>query len=102
VVAALVFVGSALQSLRERCHVGDVGEAIVVDVAPQLARYDRGKALSAIGVFGVIGSASDAVKLSERQRSRVDSRPRACGESGRWRVQSEDFGRRCKQQVEKF
>jgi PAS domain-containing protein len=102
VVADLTFVGDALQSLHEQCQAGDVGMVIAVDGVPQSAHYDRGMALSAVGVIGATGSASEAAKLLERLRSRVAARSRARGESERWRVQSEELGRRCKQQAEKF
>ncbi|MFT4513356.1 MAG: two-component system phosphate regulon sensor histidine kinase PhoR [Planctomycetota bacterium] len=102
VVADLAFVGDALQSLHECCQAGDVDMVIAVDGVPQPAHYERGMALSALGVIGAASSASDAGKLLERLHSRVNARSRARGEAERWRVQSEELRRRCKQQAEKF
>lgn len=102
VVADLDVVGDALPSLHERCQVGDVDLVIAVHGAPELADYERGMALAAIGVIGATGSASDAAELLERLHARAGARSRARGEAERWRVQSEELRRRCKQQAEKF
>tara|TARA_R110002072_G_scaffold241027_8_gene399699 strand:+ start:54166 stop:55737 length:1572 start_codon:yes stop_codon:yes gene_type:complete len=102
VVADLAFVGDALQGLHEHCQVGDVEMVIAVDGAPQPAHYERAMAIAAIGVIGATGSASDAKKLLQRLGSRVEARSRGRGEAERWRVQSEELRRRCKQQAEKF
>ncbi|MGK0521572.1 MAG: NtrC-family two-component system sensor histidine kinase KinB [Planctomycetota bacterium] len=102
VVVDLAVVGDRMPSFHERCQVGDVDMVIAVDGVPQLVDYERGIALSAIGVIGATGSASDAAELLERLHLRANARSRARGEAERWRVQSEELRRRCKLQAEKF
>ena len=102
VVADLAFVGEALSELHEHCQVGDVEVVLAVDGSPQLAHYERAMAIAAVGVIGSSGSASDAQILLERLGSRVEARSRGRSEAERWRVQSEELRRRCKQQAEKF
>lgn len=102
VVVDLAFVGDALQALHERCQTGDTELVIAVDGAPQPAHYERAMSVSAVGVIGSAGSAADAVKLLERLDGRLHARSRVRGEVERWRVQSDELRRRCKQQAEKF
>ena len=102
VVADLGFVGNSLEEVHECCQARDVDVLIAVDGTPQPPHYERAMALSAVGVIGATGTAGDAGKLLDRVNSRIAARSRSRGEAERWRVQSEELRRRCKQQAEKF
>jgi len=102
VIVDLVFVGDQLQLLQDHCQEHDVEMVLAVDGTPGPVHYERAMSLSALGVMSASDSGSDVPKLLDRLHARIKSRGRARGESERWRVQSQELRRRCKQLAAKF
>lgn len=101
-VVELAFAGDEVQLLHERCQDHEVELVLAVDGTPGPAHYERAMSLSALGVISTVDSSAAAPRLLDRLRTRMESRGRARGEAERWRVQSEDLRRRCRQQAAKF
>jgi PAS domain S-box-containing protein len=102
VVADLAFIGEELATLSSQCQAHDVGLVIAVAGQPHAVHYERALDSAAIGVLSASSSSHDIARLLERLQTRIASRSRLRGEAERWRVQSDELRRRCKQQAEKF
>lgn len=101
-VVDVVFAGEELQVLHRKCQQYDVEVVLAVDGVPGPVHYERAMSLSALGVISASESRPAAQKLLERLRERSESRGQVKGEAERWRVQSEELRRRCKQLAAKF
>lgn len=101
-VVELAIAGDEVQVLHECCQDHDIELMLAVHGTPGTADYERAMSLSALGVLSTSDSAVDVPKLLDRLHTRMESRGRVRGEAERWRVQSEELRRRCKQQAAKF
>jgi PAS domain S-box-containing protein len=101
-VVDVVFAGDALQGLHRSCIDFDVEIVLAVDGVPGAVHYERALSLSALGVISSSDSGAAVQKLLERLEMRAEVRGRSKGEAERWRVQSEELRRRCKQLAAKF
>ena len=101
-VVDVVFAGDELQALHRSCIDFDVEIVLAVDGVPGAVHYERALSLSALGVISSSDSGAAVQKLLERLQMRAEVRGRSKGEAERWRVQSEELRRRCKQLAAKF
>lgn len=94
--------GDQVGAVASACQSADVACMLAVDGEAQPAHYERAFAIDALGVLPASCSAQDVQTLLSRLQQRCYVRGRQRGEVERWRVQSEELRRRCKQQAEKF
>jgi PAS domain S-box-containing protein len=96
------FVGDDLDAVARACELAGVERVLAIDGPPQPVHYERAMAIGALGVLAAAGPIGDVRTVLARLQQRCEHRGRQRGEVERWRVQSEELRRRCKQQAEKF
>ena len=101
-VALGVGVLASAEELRRKCETAGVELVLAIDGPVQPQHYERALGLGAAGVLGTTSAGGDARALLDRVAERRAAWAGQQGEVRRWRVQSEELRRRCKQQAEKF
>ncbi len=101
-VALGVGVLASAEELRRKCETAGVELVLAIDGPVQPQHYERALGLGSAGVLGTTSTGGDARALLDRVAGRRAAWAGRQGEVRRWRVQSEELRRRCKQQAEKF
>lgn len=92
----------ALARVRDLAEQADVELILAFEGAPQVRQLEQALAIGALGVVGGDPTVDDVQTLLERLQQRATARSRRHEQAERWRIQSDELRRRCKQQAEKF